>query len=87
MLGILLFILLLPVTLYFLTKIILDDDSKPVVFLENWMYSNLYHFGVLLGAISRLFVPIPRAVTSEETEDAKQNAENELVRGIKQTWK
>lgn len=87
MLGMLLFILLLPVTLYFIAKILFEDTSKPVVFLENWVYSNLYHLGVMLGAVGRLFIPAATRGCPNDEDAETPTVENELIRGIKDTWK
>jgi len=84
MLGLFLLILLLPITLYFLGTLILAEAHVALVFLRNWMYSNIYCIGVILGAMGRLIIPNLRS--SEVPTDAS-NVENEITRGIKETWK
>ena len=85
MLGLILFILLLPVTLMFLAKIVLEEDNTILVFLQFWVYRNLYHLGIMLGALGRLVIPGSVPDTDDSSEEP--SLENEVVRGIKKVWK
>ena len=84
MLGLFLMILLLPITIYFLAAFILEENNSALVFLRNWMYSNIYYFGAILGAMGRLLIPNLR--NSEKTI-SEPSVETEITRGIKETWK
>lgn len=84
MLGLFLSILLLPITLYFLGTLVFDENHAALVFLRNWMYSNIYYIGAILGAMGRLIIPNLR--NSEGPMD-EPSVETEITRGIKETWK
>ena len=85
MLGLILFVLLLPVTLMFLAKIVLDENNTVVAFLEFWVYRNLYHLGILLGALGRLVIPGKLPNTDDSSEEP--SLEDALTRGIEKVWK
>lgn len=85
MLGLILFLLLLPVLLHLLAKVFYEEDNTKVVFFKYWMYKNTYHLGMLLGVLSRFIIPGNKPETDTPSEDL--SIEKEIVRGVKEAWK
>lgn len=85
MIEVFFFLLLLPVLLLLLSKVFYEHEDAKVVFLRYWMYRNLYHLGILLGAVGKFIIP-GNPSNTEDPEEAP-SIEKEVVRGIKEVWK
>jgi len=84
MLGFIAFILLLPFLLYWAASLLLDQSNVMRLYMEDWMKSSSYHFGILIGCIFKCAMP-----SSEETAEVLKDKtiSDSFNSGVNEIWK
>jgi hypothetical protein len=84
MIGFILFILLLPLIVYWGCLMFSEETSPIRIFMEHWVKSSIYYSGILVGCIGKCALPSTED-KKEELKDLKLS--DSFTKGIKSIWK